>query len=188
MKLEKLSERTPPKSSVRHVYGSCLCGAVELEIDFPAFWAWHDHSASSRRAHGAAYATYIGCWRKHVRVVKGQKSIARFDDANTESIRRFCSHCGAPLFYERKCSPHMVNLPRALFTGRTGREPRYHVAIEELQDWTYSGSRLIPLKGYPGIVWERPKSRRHRRDVDETRAFAGGSLRRGGGIFKRIER
>jgi hypothetical protein len=32
---------------------------VELEIDFPAFWAWHDHSAASRRAHGAAYATYI---------------------------------------------------------------------------------------------------------------------------------
>ena len=188
MKLERLSERTPPKPSVRHVYGSCLCGAVELEIDFPAFWAWHDHSAPSRRAHGAAYATYIGCWRKHARVVKGQKSIARFDDANTESIRRFCSRCGAPLFYERKCSPHMVNLPRALFTGRTGREPRYHVAIEELQDWTYIGSRLIPLKGYPGIVWERPKSRRHQRDVDETRGFAGGSLRRGGGIFKRIER
>jgi hypothetical protein len=54
----------------------------------------------------------------------------------------------------------MVNIPRALFTGRTGREPRYHVAIEELQDWTYTGNRLLPLKGYPGIVWERPKSRR----------------------------
>jgi len=53
----------------------------------------------------------------------------------------------------------MVNIPRALFTGRTGREPRYHVAIEELQDWTYTGNRLVPLKGYPGIVWERPKSR-----------------------------
>ncbi len=50
----------------------------------------------------------------------------------------------------------MVNIPRALFTGRTGREPRYHVAIAELQDWAYTGERLVPLKGYPGIVWERP--------------------------------
>jgi hypothetical protein len=40
----------------------------------------------------------------------------------------------------------MVNIPRALFTGRTGREPRYHVAIEELQDWAYTGNRLVPLK------------------------------------------
>jgi hypothetical protein len=61
----------------------------------------------------------------------------------------------------------MVNIPRALFTGRTGREPRYQVAIEELQDWTYTGERLVSLKGYPGVVWERPKSRRHPRDVDD---------------------
>jgi hypothetical protein len=61
----------------------------------------------------------------------------------------------------------MVNIPRALFTGRTGREPRYHVAIEELQDWTYTGNRLVALKGYPGIVWERPKSRRRPRGVDD---------------------
>ena len=83
-----------------------------------------------------------------------------FEDAKTESTRSFCSRCGAPLLYERKCSPHMINIPRALFTGRTGREPLYHVAIEELQDWTYTGNRLVLLKGDPGIVWERPKSRR----------------------------
>jgi len=60
----------------------------------------------------------------------------------------------------------MINIPRALFTARTGREPRYHVSIEELQDWTWAGNRLVPLKGYPGIVWERPKSRRRPRGVD----------------------
>ena len=61
----------------------------------------------------------------------------------------------------------MVNIPRALFAGRIGREPRYHVAIEELPDWAYTGNRLAPLTGYPGIVWERPKSRRRPRDVDD---------------------
>ena len=166
MKLESPRARATSRLSGRHVSGRCLCGAVELEIDFPAFWAWHDHSEASRRAHGAAYATYIGCWRKHVRVVKGQRSITRFEDAKTESTRSFCSRCGAPLLYERKHWPHMVNIPRAIFNGRTGREPRYHVAIEELRDWTYTGNRLVPLKGYPDIVWERPKSRRRPRDVD----------------------
>jgi hypothetical protein len=167
MKFESVDERTVANRSGRRASGRCLCGAVELEIDFPAFWAWHDHSAASRRAHGAAYATYIGCWRKHVRVAKGLKRIARFEDVATESTRSFCSRCGTPLIYERKGSPHMINLPRALFTGRTGREPRYHVAIDELQDWTYRGERLVPLKGYPGIVWERPKSRRRPRDLDD---------------------
>jgi hypothetical protein len=166
MKIERLNERAASNPSGRRVSGRCLCGAIEIEIDLPVFWAWHDHSEASRRAHGAAYATYIGCWRKHTRVVKGQRSIARFEDAKTGSTRSFCCRCGAPLLYERKRSPHMVNIPRALFTGRTGREPRYHVAIEELQDWTYTGNRLVPLKGYPGIVWERPKSRRRPRDAE----------------------
>src|SRR5216683_5133924 len=102
---QKIDAVAARKKSNEHVPGNCLCGAVELEIDFPAFWAWHDHSAASRRAHGAAYATYIGCWRKHAGVVKGQRSIARFEDANTESTRSFCSRCGTPLLYERKRSP-----------------------------------------------------------------------------------
>src|SRR5262245_11819167 len=54
MKLESLDRRAASDRSGERVSGRCLCGAVELEIDFPAFWAWHDHSEASRRAHGAA--------------------------------------------------------------------------------------------------------------------------------------
>jgi hypothetical protein len=95
--------------------------------------------------------------------VKGRRSITRYEDAETESTRSFCSRCGTPLLYERRRSPHMIDIPRALFSGRTGREPRYHVSIEQLQDWAYTGKRLVPLKGYPGVVWERPNSRRRLR-------------------------
>jgi hypothetical protein len=137
--------------------GRCACGDVELAINVPAFWAWHDHAFASRRAHAAAYATYLGVWRKNFRVLKGARKIARYEDEKNSSTRSFCSRCGTPLIYERKRSPHMINIPRALFTTRTGREPRYHLHIDELQDWTWTGGRLVPLKGYPGVVWERPK-------------------------------
>jgi len=56
----------------------------------------------------------------------------------------------------------MVNIPRALFSSRTGRQPLYHVAIEELQEWAYAGEKLVPLKGFPGIVWQRSKIRKRR--------------------------
>ena len=48
----------------------------------------------------------------------------------------------------------MVNIPRALFDTRTGREPLYHVAIEEAPEWAYRGEPLKPLKGYPRVMWE----------------------------------
>ncbi len=137
--------------------GQCLCGAVQFEIDTPARWAWHDHSLASRRAHGAAYATYVGSWRKRFRITKGKTSVARFEDKAAKTVRSFCARCGTPLCYERARSPHMVNIPRALFSGRTGRQPLYHIAIEELQDWAYTGERLVPLKGFPGVVWQRSR-------------------------------
>jgi hypothetical protein len=138
--------------------GQCLCGKVSFEIDAPARWSWHDHSAASRRAHGAAYATYVGSWRKRFRILCGEAAVARFEDKGT--ARSFCSRCGTPLIYERARSPHMVNIPRALFAGRTGRQPLYHIAIEELQEWAYTGEPLVPLKGFPGVVWQRSKKKR----------------------------
>jgi len=95
--------------------GQCLCGKVSFEIDTPARWAWHDHSAASRRAHGAAYATYVGSWRKRFRITRGKAAITRFEDKAAKTSRSFCAHCGTPLFYERARSAHMVNIPRALF-------------------------------------------------------------------------
>ena len=143
--------------------GQCLCGNAGFEIDVPARWAWHDHSASSRRAHGAAYATYVGSWRKRFRVTRGDEHIARFEDEKAKATRSFCKRCGTPLTYERARSPHMVNIPRALFSDRTGRQPLYHIAIEELQEWAYTGEPLVPLKGFPGVVWHRAK-RKQRND------------------------
>lgn len=141
------------------ITGQCLCGAVTIETDVPVFWAWHDHSAPSRRVHGAAYATYVGCWKSKVRVTKGEGAIARFVDAERKQVRHFCSRCGTPLMFERRTSAKMINLPRSLFTGRTGREVKYHVGIEQLQDWAYLGAPVGPLKGYPGVTVEKSRKR-----------------------------
>ncbi len=162
--METVSKATTVKirTAMRTVVpGECVCGAVRIEIDFPARWAWHDHSAASRHAHGAAYATYVGSWRSRFRVTAGMTKIRRFKDPTAGTVRNFCARCGTPLFYERTRSPHMVNIPRALFKTRTGREPRYHIAIEETPEWAYLGEPLVALKGFPGVVWDR--SRRKRR-------------------------
>jgi len=151
-----------PKALAAPVEGQCLCGAVRLEIGFPARWAWHDHSAASRHAHGAAYATYVGSWRSRFRVTEGEDVITRFVDETAGTARSFCARCGTPLYYERAHSPTMVNVPRALFTDRTGREPRYHIAIHESPEWAYWGEAVGPLKGFPGVVWERPRKTKRR--------------------------
>jgi hypothetical protein len=146
------------KRSLARAEGRCVCGVVVIEIDVPAFWAWHDHSKATRHAHGAAYATYIGCWKSKVRVIEGAANISHYEEKS--SSRHFCARCGTPLFYERAHSPRMVNVPRALFAARTGREPRYHLGLSEAADWEYRGETLAPLKGFPGVMWVRPKAKK----------------------------
>jgi hypothetical protein len=148
------------KVSVPHARGECVCGEVKFEIDYPAFWAWHDHSEASRRAQGCAYATYVGSWRSRFRVLQGEDSITRYEDPALNTARSFCAACGTPLFYERPTAPKWVNIPRAIFSTRTGREPRYHLNIHEKADWAYAGETLAPLKGYPGVMWVRPKRKK----------------------------
>jgi len=141
------------------VAGQCLCGAVRFEIDYPAFWAWHDHTCASRIAHGAAYATYIGTWRKRFRVTAGENDMTRYEDRQSHTARSFCSRCGTPLIYER-AGKKMINIPRALFASRTGRQPLYHIGLDERPDWAYAQEPLAPLKGYPGVLWNRTKRKK----------------------------
>src|SRR5258708_39487678 len=90
------------------VAGRCLCGAVRFEIDYPAFWAWHDHSRASRMAHGAVYATYVGTWRKRFRITAGEGGIARYEDKTAGRARRFCPPWGTAVVYAPAASKHMV--------------------------------------------------------------------------------
>ncbi len=148
------------KASAVQAAGQCVCGAVKLEIDVPARWAWHDHAPASRHAQGCAYATYVGSYKSRFRVLEGAAQITRFEDAEAGTARSFCARCGTPLIYERAGAPTMVNIPRALFTERTGREPRYHMNLGEAADWLWSGEALSPLKGYPGVMFERPRKKK----------------------------
>ncbi|MBX3485950.1 GFA family protein [Phenylobacterium sp.] len=140
--------------------GACVCGAVRIEIGVPARWAWHDHARRSRHAQGAAYVTYVGCWRSRFAIVEGEENVTRYEDEAEGTVRSFCARCGTPIAYERARSPQMVNVPRALVSERTGREPRYHMNMPEAAEWTWRGEALKPLKGYPGVLWEPPRRKK----------------------------
>jgi hypothetical protein len=156
------TERARParKPALEQSEGACVCGAVRFEIDVPALWAWHDHSARSRHAQGSAYATYVGSWKSRFRLLHGEEHLTRYEDDEAGTTRSFCARCGTPVLYERARSPKVVNIPRALFPGRTGREPRYHVGHAEIPEWAYAGEPTAPLKGYPGVMWARPRRRK----------------------------
>jgi len=99
-----------------------------------------------------------------VRVTGGADVLAPFEDTERRQVRTFCSRCGTPVMFARGGSAKMVNIPRARVSERTGREAKYHVAIDQLQDWAYLGASVGPLKGYPGVSIEKARKAKAPRD------------------------
>ncbi|HVP83651.1 MAG TPA: GFA family protein [Rhizomicrobium sp.] len=157
---ERKQKTKRAKAAAGTASGKCACGAVEIEIGTPARWAWHDHSKASQLAQGCQHATYVGSYKSRFRIVTGEQHVKSFVEPKTKNTRNFCSLCGTPLFYERARARDMVNIPRALLEGRTGREPRYHLSLDDAPEWAYRGEKLAPLKGFPGVLWERPKRKK----------------------------
>src|SRR6187402_743896 len=125
-------------SNPASVAGRCFCGAVRFEIDYPAFWAWHDHSRASRLAHGAAYTTYVGSSRKRFRVTAGEREITHYEDKPGRNGAQFLpplrnaahlrAHPLAPHGQHPACSFRESHRPPAAVSrGHRG-----------LQDWTYT--------------------------------------------------
>jgi len=148
------------------IKGECGCGLIAFEIKHPARWAYHDHSVSTRRFSGNATTTYVGSWRKRFRLIRGEAQLSAYRDEEKGITRRFCIECGTTVVYERDASPHMINIPRGLFSDAVGREPRYHLRMREKPDWAWEGGTLSNLKGFPGVLYERPRKPK-KRDLPE---------------------
>ncbi|HVK94148.1 MAG TPA: GFA family protein [Noviherbaspirillum sp.] len=72
--------------------GSCLCKAVEYEIDRLDKPIGHCHCRTCRKAHAAAFATTAGVLREHFRWIRGQEKLSSFE-SSPGKLRRFCSIC-----------------------------------------------------------------------------------------------
>jgi hypothetical protein len=87
--------------------GSCLCGAIEYEIDSIDMPITHCHCQTCRKAHAAPFATTAGVMREHFRWLKGAEKLSSFESSQGKH-RYFCSVCGSHLMAERENIPHVI--------------------------------------------------------------------------------
>ncbi|HCP54702.1 MAG: aldehyde-activating protein [Pseudomonadaceae bacterium] len=113
--------------------GSCLCGAIEYQIDSLDKPIGHCHCRTCRKAHSAAFATTAGVLREHFRWLKGQDKLASFE-SSPGKLRRFCSVCGSHLVAERDQQPHVI-VRVATLDEDPGVQPQHHIWTEYDVPW-----------------------------------------------------
>jgi hypothetical protein len=89
--------------------GSCLCGAVEYEVNGPLGQIIYCHCSRCRKANGSAFVAVAPVAAADFRMTKGDAVLRSYrSDAGVH--RMFCGNCGSPIIGRRENAPETVRL------------------------------------------------------------------------------
>lgn len=136
--------------TAKTVGGGCLCGTVRFEIDLPTQACVHCHCSMCRRAHGAAFVTWVHVSRSGFRVVTGEDALVRYA-SSAHGSRSFCGSCGSTLLFESTRYDAALDVVLANLDTEIDREPQVHVFADARVDWVESADTLPRLGGASGM-------------------------------------
>jgi hypothetical protein len=117
--------------------GSCLCAAVEYEVDRIDMPIAHCHCHTCRKAHAAAFATTAGVRHEHFRWLKGEDRLTSFE-SSPGKLRYFCSLCGSHLVAQRAEQAHVI-VRVATLDEDPGITPTLHIWCSHDAPWLQDG-------------------------------------------------
>lgn len=129
--------------------GSCLCRAIEYEVDSIDMPIWICHCQTCQKAHASAFATTAGVKREHFRWTKGREKLASYE-SSPGKLRHFCSVCGSHLVAERDSQAQVI-VRVATLDENPGVAPIGHI-------WTSHDAPWLNYEGLPSYK-ERPSDR-----------------------------
>ena len=128
------SESSTVAAAPTEAHGRCHCGTVRFVARFPSRFCCHCHCESCRRAHGAAFVTWIGFRADQVDILAGSEHlVAHVSSPGTK--RSFCARCGTKIFFQSERWPGETHIALAALDDRPDRTPAGHVFFEEHVDW-----------------------------------------------------
>jgi hypothetical protein len=147
-----MSEAPSTTESPAEITGGCLCGAVKFEARTPALFSCHCHCAWCRRAHGAAFVTWLGVRESSFALVGTSVTALVWYASSEKSDRGFCRTCGTTLFFRSSLAPGEVHLALACVDQADAHPPTVHVFYESHVPWVTLGDDLPKIdRDAPGL-------------------------------------
>ena len=114
--------------------GSCLCGDISFVLTFPSKWVAHCHCSLCRRAHGAAFVTWVGTRADRV-VIDDPQSRLHWYASTPGAQRGFCARCGSSLFFRSDNWPGELHVALANLHAPADRAPQAHAYWDTHVAW-----------------------------------------------------
>ncbi|WP_137179436.1 GFA family protein [Roseomonas sp. AR75] len=116
--------------------GGCLCGAVRFRAGLPSRWVAHCHCAMCRRAHGAAFVTWVSVPAARFRLQEGAEAALAWHASSAEAERGFCRHCGASMLFRSRLWAEEMHVAAACLDDGPDRMPQMHAFWDAHVGWT----------------------------------------------------
>jgi hypothetical protein len=131
-------------------HAQCFCGEVTLEATLPSLWVAHCHCGLCRRAHGAAFVTWVGMDETRC-VIGDAKQRLRWYESTPGAERGFCSRCGTMMLFRSSRWPGELHIALAHFTTPVDRAPQMHAYWKDHVPWAdVDPEDGLPRKSQPG--------------------------------------
>jgi hypothetical protein len=126
--------------------GSCLCGAVTFAAATPSLFCCHCHCRWCRRAHGAAFVTWVGVAEDRFEITAGDAEL-RWYQSTPQSRRGFCGRCGSTMLFQSSASPGEIHIAAACLESELDRQPSGHIFIDHKVAWIELAGDLPEISG-----------------------------------------
>ncbi|MDD4863617.1 MAG: GFA family protein [Alishewanella agri] len=114
--------------------GSCLCGAVTIEVHGGIESIIHCHCSKCRKSSGTAYATN-GFVRKAGLIIKtGEEQMGCYETVPGKK-RHFCKVCASPIFSSNNVSPELLRLRLGILDADILEKPISHNFVSSRANW-----------------------------------------------------
>ncbi|WP_333795804.1 GFA family protein [Rheinheimera sp.] len=130
--------------------GSCLCGAVTLEISGAIKSIIHCHCSKCRKSSGTAYATNGFVAVADFSIKTGQEHI-HFYEMSPGKKRHFCKVCASPIFSSNDATPGLLRLRLGILDSDIEERPMSHNFVSSRANWDDLDADLPRYDGHePG--------------------------------------
>ncbi len=115
------------------VKGSCLCGAIEYQVELIEGMVFNCHCSLCRKSHGAAFATQAFAQGETLEFTKGEDLLSEYQ--GKKGIRAFCGACGSRLMNYLPDKKDYLSVALSCLDGDVEVRPVSHVFVGSKACW-----------------------------------------------------
>lgn len=127
--------------------GSCLCGAVRIEIHGGISAIIHCHCSLCRKSSGTAYATNGFVALSDFVICSGQDTLSFFETAPGKK-KHFCRTCASPVYSSNTQVPDKIRLRLGILDSEISERPLSHNFVSSRACWDDLDAQLPRYDGY----------------------------------------